>query len=737
MNLPRITTVKIPKLLREDAKWAILLAGLAFIVSILFVFLVAQPTIHVLDGAGYHNIAFRLLQESRYGPIGYPYPIYPLFLAAIYYFGGDYHTVFIAQGFVLALVAGLSYGLARVIAGHSAGVFAALLVTLDISLLGNVGLIVTENLQTLLLLLAMLASLYAIERSEARYHGLAGVLWGLLTLVKPVTLVWPIALLPVYFIISRRRSWLICWGLVALGFALTLSPWLVRNQLSDDIAPIGPRSSFLLMHVLDEGESRHTLTNMAPKIEAALAEAEERGIEAGSLQFQLYTLSLLKERIERSPADYLAFVWDTFSRFWVEPSAIWLYSVYEGDMHLPGGYRDVPGYSNYAKLHILLTAMGLVSLLLLFRTRPRAALLVFAFLLYYAVLYTMTHFIPRYSAPVAPLVLIGAAVFPALVMEFIKDYVTKFRYLSNVLMAATAVALISGVSLHAWLQGPNVVQDGSFETEEVDEEWSYEWRIGEPKVPLVIDPHRAHDGFRAAGMEIDEDDQAGDARLSQHVPVWFEGTYRLKFSYLILEAEVGTPLYVEVGEMYMFREGWGRVLKEYQPTVTNRWIEREYEFQVSSTTHTVSIILGLWDTPSRVLIDNVRLERATPVGELIARPYLLRDPEGENTSVYLPLDKWVLTQPEANREFLSTNLGVARANGWKGGRQDTLEQTAYRIGAVVLLAWAVLSLLFIRLRVVEKAYHAKLFEYGLTALMVALILVQAATCYLLLFSNPV
>ena len=187
----------------------------------------------------------------------------------------------------------------------------------------------------------------------------------------------------------------------------------------------------LLRHVLDEGESKHTIANMGPKFEAVFAEAEERGIERGSLQFELNTLRLLRDRITRSPSAYVAYLWDNFSRFWMEPPAAWPYAVYDGEfIH---GYRDAPGYGNHAKLHVVFAVMGLLSLVLFCRQRPRSAFYITVFLLYFAMFHTMTHFIPRYSVPVLPLLLVGAASFPALVMALIKEKLVNYRVLSNVL----------------------------------------------------------------------------------------------------------------------------------------------------------------------------------------------------------------------------------------------------------------------------------------------------------------
>lgn len=274
----------------EAAKWAVLASCGALLLAIAFVTLVAQPTIRSVDGPLYHRIGIELAQEFRYGGGAYPYPLYPVFLAVIYALGGAFQAVFLAQGALLALTVGLGYWLARRIAGHISGTVAAILIALDATLLGNVGLIATENLQTPLMLLAAITSLYALRRGTYRYHMGVGVVWGLLTLVKPATLLWPPLLLPVYLIAFGARGWRL-WLALVLAFVLTLSPWLLRNQLNPGATTTGQFNlpfahgyPTLLIHVVDEGEARHNMAHLVPKLDAVVEEAAAQGIERFTFQ---------------------------------------------------------------------------------------------------------------------------------------------------------------------------------------------------------------------------------------------------------------------------------------------------------------------------------------------------------------------------------------------------------------------------------------------------------------------
>ena len=258
-------------------------------------------------------------------------------------------------------------------------------------------------------------------------------------------------------------------------------------------------------------------------------------------------------------------------------------------------------------------------------------------------------------------------------------------------------------------------------------------QLGEPRAPLVVDPYQARDGFRAAVLHIGPSERGAETRFFQEAIVWFDTNYRLKFSYLVTE---GKPrFYVLVLEWDVFKEGWKEVGKEYLPVVSNIWSEYEYEFEVSSSARMVTVFFGLYIEPGTVLIDNVSLELAEPIGEIARRPYLLTDPLTVNRFNYLPLEMWVNTQPEENRTYLLNNPKVSQKHGWRGGNAG-LGIVPYLVGAVVMVVWVFVSKLFIRLQVIKWIVNRGLLDLAKMGVIVVIVAAQAATCYLLLFSRP-
>ena len=145
---------------------------------------------------------------------------------------------------------------------------------------------------------------------------------------------------------------------------------------------------------------------------------------------------------------------------------------------------------------------------------------------------------------------------------------------------------------------------------------------------------------------------------------------------------------------------------------------------------------GLLNEPSTVLIDNVRLEVASSAWETIERPYLLANPGGIESNNFLPLERWVETQPEESRSRLLSNVEVARENGWRGG-EGRLKWVAYGVGIASLAAWAIMGVVFVRLRALEWMVRSQVLEKGLVGAMGLAVIAQAATCYLVLFGHPI
>ncbi|HSO12465.1 MAG TPA: glycosyltransferase family 39 protein [Anaerolineales bacterium] len=181
-------------------------------------------------------------------PTSFRAPLYPAFLAIVYFFGGAGFSRFFAARLAQAIFLGaplapLTYLVAQRLSSfispdvmkeerrkkteRVAQISAWLVAGYPLLLVYPLGL-GTENPFFLLLLASFLFLLYIIEK-PATFHFLAsGCFLGLVALTRSVILPFVgLAILWIWFSLKQKRGAL----LVAIAFALTISPWIIRNSL--------------------------------------------------------------------------------------------------------------------------------------------------------------------------------------------------------------------------------------------------------------------------------------------------------------------------------------------------------------------------------------------------------------------------------------------------------------------------------------------------------------------------
>lgn len=195
------------------------------------------------DPDGYAELAEGLQRSGEFslrGKAAYRPPLYPVVLALVAPQGTDDWslTVGILQVVFGLVTIALVYALARRWQlSPAAAAVAALVVTIDPILLRQSTVVMTETLATLLAAVALWACTAADERrNSGRFAAFAGIALGLCVLTRPTFLVWAIfVLLWCLFAIWRKRwttRWVLCG---ALGFAVAVVPWAIRNWTVRDL----------------------------------------------------------------------------------------------------------------------------------------------------------------------------------------------------------------------------------------------------------------------------------------------------------------------------------------------------------------------------------------------------------------------------------------------------------------------------------------------------------------------
>lgn len=199
------------------------------------------PSIPVSDFAWYNRVAYNLAAGLGYvanagTPTAFRPPAYPVFLAAIYsLFSDSLLAAKLANVLLGGLVIWLTYKLAIRYFPRRVALFAAALVAFLPSLILYNGLLASENIAIPLLLGGLLCVDLGWQEGQTAGRAfawllVAGILVGLATLARGLFILLPLVLLA-WFWIRRRNcnAFLLSVSALALGMALALLPWTVRN----------------------------------------------------------------------------------------------------------------------------------------------------------------------------------------------------------------------------------------------------------------------------------------------------------------------------------------------------------------------------------------------------------------------------------------------------------------------------------------------------------------------------
>ncbi len=343
----------------ESHRWisrsAFMIAALAFLLRLAFVSVRERPLFS--DEIDYDRLGGTLAATGSYSDEGRPTayrPIgYPAFVAGVYAVAGRCPwAVHVAQAALDSLSALLLWLLAG---GGRAGLWAAAIWALYPSAILYSGLLLPETAFTTLLLGgALLAARGGFE--SRRWSLLLGATVGLLALVKPLALVLLVGL-PVAARIERIRP--THFGLLALGAALVVGPWLARNWIVVGYpTPATSVGANLLI-----GNNPHATGGYSERVPPSMIprESDEGGRDAGEVASAV-------QYIEKEPLRFIRNGFGKLAHFFGTEGGmiVWGFHDSPGDpsTRLREKYRSLPLWLHVAvsgpyALAILLGTLGL------------------------------------------------------------------------------------------------------------------------------------------------------------------------------------------------------------------------------------------------------------------------------------------------------------------------------------------------------------------------------------------
>jgi 4-amino-4-deoxy-L-arabinose transferase-like glycosyltransferase len=185
------------------------------------------------DTQSYIDPALKLISTGRY-PVDSALrtPVYPVFIAIIYWIGGQDPFLIIAVQVVLGtLTVLLGYHLGIKILSKPGALIGAFLLAISMESITSVFYILTETMFTILFLAGILSWINAYKNQNKYWLVVGAIFMGLSALCRPVVVYFPIVL-TIGLLINKKIPWIRRGidSVLFLGvFILCLLPWMLRN----------------------------------------------------------------------------------------------------------------------------------------------------------------------------------------------------------------------------------------------------------------------------------------------------------------------------------------------------------------------------------------------------------------------------------------------------------------------------------------------------------------------------
>ena len=366
---------------------------------LLFGFEVGRIARSIAAGHGYGNPMY-----FETGPTAWMTPVYPYLLAAVFKLFGIYsrNSAFVILGLnslFSALICIPVFFIAQRSFGRGVAIVACWMWALWPYSIYIASAFVWETCLSALLLAILFLWTLKLKGQSGGWSCLGfGLLWGFSALTNASLLaVFPFfagwALYPLW---RNRRGWLKPAVLVAFGLFIALLPWQVRNYRTFH-RPIPLRDNFWLeVWVGNNGHTESWVDIMAhPSInDKELAEF----VRLGEISYMQEKRCEALDYIARHPAQYFVMCWRRFGYMW---TAFW---------NLDPENLDIE-FHNPANVYLTvsLTVVMLIGLWQALRNARKAALPFVLLLLFYPLVFYVTHPEMRYRHIIEPEMLILAA----------------------------------------------------------------------------------------------------------------------------------------------------------------------------------------------------------------------------------------------------------------------------------------------------------------------------------------
>jgi len=178
--------------------------------------------------------AFSLDEQAPFMPTDYRTPIYPAWLAVIYFIFNSFKPAIFIGAAIFSLSAPLVYLIGKEIFSEKTAFISAILFAVEPWAIFQGGFLAAEQIATPVFFLAIYLFCRYLKSGESYYIYWASAISGIAALIRPATLYFVLIFALLAFIAELRFSILKSFktaALVILIFTAILSPWLIRNKI--------------------------------------------------------------------------------------------------------------------------------------------------------------------------------------------------------------------------------------------------------------------------------------------------------------------------------------------------------------------------------------------------------------------------------------------------------------------------------------------------------------------------
>jgi 4-amino-4-deoxy-L-arabinose transferase-like glycosyltransferase len=230
----------------------IILAGL--IIRLTFLTIIAKYPERGLspDSQSYLKPATSLVSSGVYPPDnGKRPPVYPLFIALIYFLGGQNLVLIMTAQILLDIITiYLTYVLASSFFPKPVALIGALIMAINIDSITYDYYYLSETLSTFFTIAGLLTWVKGTREGWPGWFMLGAFFMGLSVLTRPIALYLPIVLMLWLSVMRERplRERLFHAGAYAVTFLLVLWPWIIRNHNVTGLATVSTISHYNLLY---------------------------------------------------------------------------------------------------------------------------------------------------------------------------------------------------------------------------------------------------------------------------------------------------------------------------------------------------------------------------------------------------------------------------------------------------------------------------------------------------------